>query len=214
MEEKKSTTELTIEYIKEHPSIKSCLKKGLINYSSLSRLIAKELNIEKKNSKEAILIAERRFQEKLKKETAFEKQIKDLLAKSEIEIKNKILVFILEKNIYLDYFDQIQKQIRKELGTFYLLEGSDSYTLVIQEKYSNLIEKKFRSKIIKKRSNLALINYKSSKEIEDIPGVLSYLTTLFSENGVNIVEFLSSWTDTLFIINSDDITKTLNFLKF
>ncbi|MBI2662417.1 hypothetical protein HYX11_03080 [Candidatus Woesearchaeota archaeon] len=54
----------------------------------------------------------------------------------------------------------------------------------------------------------------SSKEIEQIVGVLSYLTSLFSENGVNIVEFLSCWTDTLFIINSADIPKTLPLLKF
>ena len=53
----KTTAELTTEYIKQHPAIKSCLKKGLLNYSSLSRLISKELNIGKKTSKEAILIA-------------------------------------------------------------------------------------------------------------------------------------------------------------
>lgn len=99
----KSTTELTIDYIKEHPHIKNCLKKGLINYSSLARLISKELKIEKTSSKEAILIAARRFQEKLKKELVNEQKIRTLLSKSEIDIKNKINVLILSKHIDLDY---------------------------------------------------------------------------------------------------------------
>src|SRR3989344_751511 len=99
----KSTTELTKEYIKEHPYIKNCLKKGLINYSSLARLISKDLNIEKKSSKEAILIAAIRFQDKLKKELDNEQKIKALLSKSEVSIKNKIDVLILGKSIDLDY---------------------------------------------------------------------------------------------------------------
>ncbi|MBU0470752.1 MAG: hypothetical protein KKA62_04000 [Nanoarchaeota archaeon] len=209
----KTTTELTTEYIRGHPYIKSCLKKGLINYSSLARLIAKDLEIEKKTSKEAILIAARRLHDKLKKEFSYEEKIKNLLAKSEIEIKNKIVVFILEKNINFDSIQEIQKQVRKEYGLFYLLEGSDNYTLITQEKYFDLIGK-YKLKVIKTNKGLALINFKSQKEIEQMFGVVSYLASLFAENGVNIVEFLSCWTDTLFVIEANDVNKTIGFLKF
>jgi aspartokinase len=210
----KTTTELTIEYIKERPDIKNCLKKGLINYSSLARLIAKDLKIEKKTSKEAILIAARRFQEKLKKEISYEKKIKDLMANSEMEIKNKVAVFILEKNINLDYIDDIHKEIRKSSGTFYIFEGSDNYTVVMQSKFSSLIKNKLKSNIIKQEEDLAIINFISPKNIEHIPGVLSFLTSLFAENNVNIVEFFSCWTDTLFVIKIDDLNKAIEFLNF
>ena len=205
-----STAEITSEYIKEHPEIKSCLKKGLINYSSLARLIAKELNIEKKTSMEAILIAARRFQDKLKKESSYEKRIKDLLSKSEIDIKNKMVVYIIDKNIDFNNLLIIQKKIREDYGTFYLVEGSDSYTLIIQEKFLGLV----KARVIKKTSDLVLISIKSSKEIEDMPGVLSYIISLFAENGVNIEEHLSCWTDTLFVIKSSDVDKAIRFLKF
>lgn len=210
----KTTTELTNEYIKEHPSIRSCLKQGLINYSALARKIAKELDVEKKTSKEAILIAASRFHERLKKELSFEKKIKTLLSNSEIEIKNRITVFIMEKSIDSDKIYEIQKNIRKESGTLFVLEGSDNYTFITQEKYSDMIEKKFKQKVIKQTKNLALVNFKSPKEIEDIVGTISYLTSLFAENGVNILEFLSCWTDTLFVIDSKDVGKSINFLKF
>jgi hypothetical protein len=205
-----STTELTHQYIKEHPHIKHCLKKGLINYSSLARLIAKELNIEKKSSKEAILIAARRFKESLKKETQHEKQVAQLLAESEVEVKNKIAVFIIKKDTKSEHLEKLQK----EKTITYLSEGSDSYTLVTQEKHNTKINKLLKNNIIKKTNNLALITFKSPKIIEDQPGVIAYLTSLFAEHGVNIVELLSCWTDTLFVIRTEDVPIALQFLKF
>ncbi|MBI3026775.1 ACT domain-containing protein, partial [Candidatus Woesearchaeota archaeon] len=68
-------TKLTENYILEHPSIKDCLKNGLINYSSLSRQIASDLNLNPKNNFDAILIACRRFTGKLKKEEIHENKI-------------------------------------------------------------------------------------------------------------------------------------------
>ena len=52
------------------------------------------------------------------------------------------------------------------------------------------------------------------QEIENIPGVISYLTSLFSENGVNIEEFFSCWRDTVFVIAVNDLGKVLEFLHF
>ena len=54
-------TKLTEHYISEHPSIKDALKKGLINYSKLTRQIAEDMDIELKKNFDAILIACRRY---------------------------------------------------------------------------------------------------------------------------------------------------------
>jgi hypothetical protein len=210
----KTTTGLTIEYIKEHPNIKSCLKRDLINYSSLARLIAKDLGIERKTSMEAILIAARRFREKLKQESVNEQKIKELLHKSEIEVKNKIAVMIVQKSIDLEDVEQMQKAARKEFGTFYFLEGSDSCTIITQEKYSVQMDKAFKGQMIKKMEGLTLINLKSPKEIEQLPGVTAYLTSLFAENSINIVEMLSVWSDTLFVIDTKDINRSMALLTF
>ena len=207
----KSTAELTEDYVKEHPNIKHCLKKGLINYSSLARLVAKELNIEKKSSKEAILIAARRFAQKLQKEVSHELEIKKLLSKSELDIKTKISVLICSKSGSQDFLG-VGKDIQKQGGFFSVLEGSDNYTVIVQERFVKAIEDK--TEVIKKNKDLALIIFKSPKEIYETHGVVSFLSSLFGENGVNIVEFLSSWTDTLFIIESKDLQKAISFLHF
>ncbi|MCP3683474.1 MAG: ACT domain-containing protein [bacterium] len=210
----KNTAEITNEYVNNHPYVKNCLKKGLINYSALARHIAKELKIEKQSSKEAILIASRRIHEKLRKEFAQEKDVLTLLLKSEIEIKTKISVFIVEKSIDYDLFQIIQTQIKKELGFSYLIEGSANYTIITQEKFSKLIQKELQSYILKSNKNLVLINIKTSEEIENILGVSAYLTSLFAENGVNIYEIISCWTDTIFIIDYKNLNKSIDFLKF
>ena len=68
---KNSIQKRTEEYIKHHPSIKDCLKKDIVNYSALARLISKELKIK---SIEAISVACRRYQEKIKKDKILEKK--------------------------------------------------------------------------------------------------------------------------------------------
>ncbi|HIH37313.1 hypothetical protein J4460_04260 [Candidatus Woesearchaeota archaeon] len=209
----KSTAEITVEYIKDHPHIKSCLKLGLINYSSLARMIAKDLNIEKKTSKDAILIAARRCQMQLKKEKSYESHIQALLTQSEIQVKNRIVVLICAKNA-LDILLEGQMQAKKEQATFYLLEGSENYIVITQETLMTKLEKAAKNSLVKKQEGLALITYKTPKDIEMMPGVIAYLASLFSENGVNIVELLSCWTDTLFIIDAKDTTKVMGFLQF
>ncbi len=206
----KSTSDVTKQYVKEHPHIANCLKKGLINYSALARHIATELNIQNKTSKDAILIAARRYKEKI---SGTDNEIKKLIEESEIEIKNKITVYILDKSYDNDEISDLRESIKEDKGTWYLIEGSDKDTLITQEKYES-VRNHLQEFIEKVKSDLALIIYKSPESIEETPGVVSYLTGRFAENGVNIVEMMSCWKDTLFIIESEEVPKAMEFLGF
>jgi len=61
---------------------------------------------------------------------------------------------------------------------------------------------------------LAEITLKSSEDLEKTPGVIAYLSTLLAENGINIIETMSTWTDTLFVIAEEDIAKVMELLRF
>jgi len=92
-------TKLTEQYIAEHPSVKDCLKKGLINYSSLTRKLCKDLNLDLKKNFDAILIACRRYHRKISKETVIEYKNQNLnnsitLAISFSAITNKVSVHV------------------------------------------------------------------------------------------------------------------------
>jgi len=209
-----TTSELTEKYLSEHPSIKDCLREGIINYSKLSRKIAKELGIEKITSIEAILIAARRYENKIKKEKIREDKILEILKQSELEIKNKIIVAIVQKNFTAETLLDFEKKIKKNADIVYLIEGTKTYTVITSEKYFEEIKRTFSNKIIKTANNQAMIIMKNPKGIEETTGFTAYLYSRFGEYGVNILETMSCWTDTIFVISEDDIATTMKFLKF
>jgi len=209
-----TTTEITKKYISEHPSIKDCLKEGIINYSKLSRKIAKELDIEKKTSMEAILIAIRRYEQKIKKEKIREQKIIQILKQSELEIKNKIIVAIIQKSITPESLINLEKRIKKQGDMIYTIEGTKTYTVITSEKYLENIQNQFTKKLIKISKDQAMIIMKNPKDIEETTGFTAYLYSRFGEYGVNILETMSCWTDTIFVISEDDIATVMKFMKF
>jgi aspartokinase len=207
-------TRLTEQYISEHPSIKDCLKKGLINYSSLTRQICKNQNLDSKKNFDAILIACRRYYRKVSKETVLENKIIKILKGSKLEVKNKIVVVLVEKDIYYGHLIELQKEIKKKKELFHIIEGSNTITVITSNEFLNIVKRFFRNKIIKINENLAEITLKSSEDLEKTPGVIAYLSSLLAENGINIIETMSTWTDTLFVIDEKDIAKVMELLSF
>ena len=59
-----------------------------------------------------------------------------------------------------------------------------------------------------------MITIKSPEELETTTGVLAYLVSLFGDNGVNIQETLSCWTDTIFLVEENDVATVMKFLRF
>ena len=207
-------TKLTEGYINEHPSVKDCVRKGLINYSALTRKIVEELDLDLKKNFDAILIACRRYFRKIKKENVLEDKINDILKQSKLEVKNKVIVVLVEKDIFFNHVLELQKTIKNKGGMFHMIEGSNTMTLITSEEFKDDIKKLFKSKIVKVTGNLAEVTLKSSEDMEKTPGIIAYLTTLLSENGINIIETMSTWTDTLFVIDEKDIAKVMEVLKF
>jgi len=209
-----SITKITEEYISNHPSVKDCLKNDLINFSSLSRKIAKELDLNLKKNFDAILIACRRFQRKLKNEEAAESKILRILKKSRIEIKNKVIAVVLEKGVFFGTLLNLEKDIRKKNEVFRIIDGASAVTVITNEEFLDTIRKYFKNSIIAENTRLAEITIKSPEEMETTPGAYAYLCSLLGENNINIVETLSCWTDTIFLVDEKDAGKVMGLLRF
>ena len=208
-----SITKLTEKYILNSPSVKNTLKKGLINYSSLARQILKDSNLGKKNF-DAVLIACRRYYQKIKSEALNEEKVLDILKRSKVEIKNKVIAIVLERDIYMPNLLNIENKIKKQNEIIRVIEGSSAVTVITSEEFLSDISMLFKNKIIRKNLNLVEVILKSPKEIETTAGVISYVYSLLRENNININETLSCWTDTLFLIEEKDLSKVMELLKF
>src|SRR3989338_4636493 len=207
-------TKLTESYIAEHPSIKDALKKGMINYSKLARQVAKDLEIDLKKNFDAILIACRRYYRKVKDEAVLERKIRQILKESKVQVKNKIIAVVLEKNIYMDDLLNMEKDAKKKQEDFRIIEGANAITIITTEEFLDRIQKSFKNKILSENKQLAEITIKSPQEIESTSGVISYLYSLFGEHGINITETMSCWTDTIFVIKEEDVGKAMGILRF
>ena len=206
-------TKLTESYIDSHPSIKDCLKKRLLNYSQLSRQVIGQNNLKARDF-DAVLIAARRYLRKLSRFTPVEDKIIGLLASSRIEIKNKIVVAVIEKHIYTNDLLDLEKKIKKARNVFYAIEGTDAITLITAANFLPEIRSRFKSAVVRAWSELALVAISSPEEIEEIPGVFSYVCSLLSDRGINVLETMSCWSETLLVIAEADISRVMEALKF
>ncbi len=206
-------TKVTEQYIAERPSVRDCLKKRLVNYSKLSRQLIKESGLKGRDF-DAVLIAARRYLWKLSKIAATEEKIRALLSRSRINIKTKIVVAVIDKHIFTDDILELERKIKKSRNVFYAIEGTDAITIITTTAFLDDIRGSFKSSIIRVWEDLALVVITSPEEIEETPGVFSYLSGLLSDRGINVLEAMSCWSETLFVVSEKDIAKVLEALKF
>ncbi len=180
-------------YIKNKPYVKECLEKGIVNLSSLTRQIQNELDI--KNF-EAVKAALRRLSEDMKKiKYRREEKVLQILKKSKITVYEGYSVIISDRPL------NKQSKIKIELPdcTIYLTD---------KEYASNIKEN-----ILKKNIDCTVILIKSPKEIEDVPGVVAYITSVLAEQNINVLEFISAWVYTTIVVDKKDSLKVYEILN-
>ncbi len=203
-------TKISEKYISEHPSIKDCLIKEIINYSALAREICDFYRIDKFD---AVLIACRRYYYKLKKKV-HEKDIIKLVKNSKLIVRNKIIVAIIEKPKDLVRIYNFQKLVKKEKADFNIIEGENVITIVTNEKYQNHISEEFKSWLLKVERNLVQITLVFNPMIETTSGVVNYIYGLLADNDINVLEEMSCWTDLMMILEEKDLARAINVLSF
>jgi aspartokinase len=193
-------------YVDENPHVKNTLRNDLVNLSKLSRLIIPDKKL-KENDFDAVLIALRRIKDSLKK-ISFSK-INKLLRETSSRIENKISVYITDNYVHPETISDIKKL---DPGIM-IIEGYSGKTIITSDKNKEFIEKKLKNNILKIQDNQIKITLVSPENLEIIPGVISHIYSLLSENNINITETMSCFKDTILIINENDLNKALDLLS-
>jgi glycine cleavage system regulatory protein len=179
-------------YLRNKPYLLEALEKGIVNLSELSRQIQIEL---KTDNTSAVKAALRRFSEELQKhKQKREEKVLQLLKRSSIAVYDRKSVMITPKEF------QSKSGMKVDLlGKYvYLLDRSE-----LPERISTLV----------KHENCTMIVIHSPEELEATPGVVAFLATLLAEQNVNIVEFISCWTETIMVVEKKDSLKTYEVLS-
>jgi hypothetical protein len=179
-------------YLRNKPYLLEALEKGIVNLSELSRVIQKELKTENHSAVKAAL---RRYSEELQKhKQKREEKVLQLLKRSGISVYDRKSVMITTKEINAKSGTKVDL-----LGKFvYLIDRSD-----LPERINTLI----------KHENCTMIVVHSPEELEATPGVVAFIATLLAEQNVNIVEFISCWTETIIVVEKKDSLKAYEVLS-
>ena len=208
---KESLAERTRAYIDAHPSVKDCIAKGLINYSSLARMIMKELSVD---NEEAVMIACRRYAGRLNTTSDHELSILKILKDSRLEMRTKTCI-VTAKNDWtvLHKMDNLFKDLWNENSIMQCVQSASAVTIIADSMLrERIVDTVGRFNIIKIRENLVEIAVKSPEKIVDTSGVIAYLITNLSDAGINIEETVSCHTDTIFIVGEKDMINAYSVL--
>ena len=179
-------------HLRNKPYLLEALEKGIVNLSELSRQIQEDLNIENTSAVKAAL---RRFAEELQKnKQKREEKVLEVLRKSVLVVYDRKSVIITSKEI------TVKNGMKVDLPDkfVYLLNKKD-----LPERVNALV----------KHDNCTMIVMHSPEELEATPGVIAFLTTLLSEQNVNVIEFISCWTETIIVVEKKDSFKTYEALS-
>jgi aspartokinase len=179
-------------HLRNKPYLLEALEKGIVNLSELSRQIQEELKIDNMSAVKAAL---RRFSEELQKhKQKREEKVLQLLKRSGIAVYDRKSVIITSKEINTKNGMKVDL-----LGKFvYLLDRGDMPA---------------RINALVKHDNCTMIVMHSPEELEATPGVVAFLTALLAEQNVNIIEFISCWTETIIVVEKKDSLKAYEVLS-
>jgi aspartokinase len=178
-------------YLRNKPYLLEALEKGIVNLSELSRQIQEELKTGNTTATKAAL---RRFAEELQKhKQKREEKVLQILKRSGIAVYDRKAVIITAKEM------AVKTGLKVDLPDkfVYLLDRAE-----LPERISTLI----------KHDNCTMIVVNSPEELEATVGVVAFLTTLLAEANVNIVEFISCWTETIIVVEKKDSLKAYEAL--
>jgi len=179
-------------YLRNKPYLLEALEKGIVNLSELSRQIQHEL---KTSNTSAVKAALRRFAEEAQKhKQKREEKVLQVLKRSAMVVYDRKSVMITNKEIdgkNALKVDLLDKHV-------YLLDRSD-----LPERISALV----------KHEDCTMIVVHSPEELEATPGVVAFLATLLAEQNVNIIEFISCWTETILVVEKKDSLKAYEVLS-
>jgi aspartokinase len=187
-----SVAEKVREYLKNKPYILEALEKDIVNLSSLSRIIGKELKID---SLAAIKAAVRRFSEELRKvKRKREEKVLQILKESNIALRDGMNVIISKRPL--------------KVKSKFIVSLNDKNVYVVDK-----LEEISENDILSLHKNCGIVVINSPPEIEETPGVVAYLTSILAENNINVIEFISCYTYTILVVDRKDILRTYETLS-
>ena len=205
------------EYIKTKPYLSTALSQGIINLTSLARIIQPDIeNSLKKPAKSgAIVMALKRISD-TEEFLSTHKIINILKNLGEITVRSSLNDYCFKLSESLLFAQsKFLSEIENRKDVFYTSSrGVGESNIVVSNNVSNLIDSLFKNEeCIDKLENLSAITVKLPNENVTIPGVYYFIFQRLSWEGVNINEVISTSNEFTILMNDDSVNIAFEVIK-
>ena len=204
------------DYIKSKPFLISALSQGIINLTSLSRIIKSEieLSLKKEVRYGAIVMALKRLSTELEFRTTFKivKIIKDI---GDITVRSSLVDYNFKvSETLLSNQAKLLSKVDNNDDFYTSSRGVNECNIVVSGNLISLVEDVLKDEVLlSKQTNLSSISIKLPAENVSIPGVYYFVFQRLSWEGINIYEVISTSKEFTILVNEDQVDKAFKVIK-
>jgi hypothetical protein len=140
--------------------------------------------------------------------------VRRVLRKSRIETRTKVAAITLDQGVdVLQRLGDVVEELLDENSLCRLIQVSRGTVVIVDEDSVLRVTRQLRgTQVVGVRKGLVELAVTSPESIEQTPGLLAMLTGTLSAQGINIVEALSCYTDTIYLLEAEDLTPAMAVL--
>jgi hypothetical protein len=204
-------------YIKTKPFLLSALSQGIINLTSLARIIMPELQeqLGKDVKQGAVVMALKRLSEDLDFRVNH-KIIKVLKNIGEITVRSSLIDYTYGvSDAILERQSALMSEINQHTDIFYTSSrGVNETNIVVSASVSDLVEQHLRfEKLTNKLENLSSITVKLPNENVHVPGIYYFIFQRLAWEGVTIYEVISTSNEFTILVSEEQVDIAFKVIK-
>jgi len=216
----KTISSVVEQYIKKKPFLQSALAQGIINLTSLSRIVKPEIEDElgKDIRNGAIVMALKRLSDDLEFR-ATHKIIKVLKNIGEITVRSSLVDYtFLASDTILTQQAKLLEAINENQDVFYTSSrGVNEINIVISNVMDATVEELFKNeKQTQKAEDLSSITVKLPAENVSVPGIYYFIFQRLAWEGIVLYEVISTTNEFTILVDDEHVDiafKTIKDLK-
>ena len=204
------------DYIKSKPFLISALSQGIINLTSLSRIIKSEieLSLKKEVRYGAIVMALKRLSTELEFRTTFKivKIIKDI---GDITVRSSLVDYNFKvSDTLLSNQAKLLSKVDNNDDFYTSSRGVNECNIVVSGNLISLVEDVLKDEVLlSKQTNLSSISIKLPAENVSIPGVYYFVFQRLSWEGINIYEVISTSNEFTIVVDDQYVNDAFKIIK-
>ncbi|NOZ88611.1 MAG: ACT domain-containing protein [Crenarchaeota archaeon] len=212
-----SLSEIVRRIVDADPCVQDCLARGLVNYSELARRIKPLVEDEagREATLEAIKAALLRYSQKLREQAPQtpQRRLLEVLARSALELRTGVTVATVRLHA-LPKLAEVVSELVGRTRLLFLMQSISSVTVTVSSEYFDYIyERLGADSFIEVYRDQAVLVIVSPHDIVEVPGFIAHVTGILANNGINITQIESVYTDTILIMKLDDALKAFQLLR-